>query len=462
MNFWRSSVTLFHLRSLRSYLCKFNLVISKSNTIFHWFPTMSNSEESSSVFQTEPRITSRQVNEAENGGSRPPSKSSNNGGSIELEVNDNISELIDHHGQNEEEELNEAQENYEEESTANDRVVNFSNTTPISPPKANNFTSPRRRAWTANPPPDNETVNAISNRFMNGERVNSNDPELLATVVLDLEEKRDQLIMDGSFSESMKAQRAIDTAKIQQFNSSKRRVAKERLDFIQSNKRKVQEEYDQVKNDFKEKEIILEEKIKEQYDTILQRQSQEIDAHDNEWGSTKQRQFNRASQKLRNLRTQQRQLINTRRFDEAQQVCKIADNLKCQESAEMNHQFLTAFKASRSQLERKLQDEMEAFFIACETKRNELQIARQHAEKPYINRLKLLESEEKVASNPDRYWVLKHRNDGDLIANCATKTRSPRPHIRVQDNVAEYNLISLSPLPKIISPKKKRSDTKIH
>ncbi|OHT16588.1 hypothetical protein TRFO_41724 [Tritrichomonas foetus] len=332
------------------------------------------------------------------------------------------------------------------------------------PPQNKSQQQPNRKrpAYTAQRPnrnsnsqQDPDNIASLSTKFLNGEKVNSTDPELLAAVVLDLEEQRDQLMMDGSFSKSLKAQKVVDAAKAQQLDAVKLQTQNEQQETLNMKKETLQSEYDNFQQQMKEKEQQLEANIHQQIEALKEKHIQELEDHDQGWQSEiKARQFNRSSQRLRVLRTQQNLLMNAKRFDEAAQVCKIADGVAAQETQESHRQMLTAFKNSRAKLEEKQVNEMDTLMKACEVRRGEFKYQKETMEKPFINRLNYIQIEEKIASDPERLWVLKHRNDGDQITAYSATARGVRPNMTKKNNVAEYNTLPLPPLPVPPSPRK--------
>jgi hypothetical protein len=197
----------------------------------------------------------------------------------------------------------------------------------------------------------------------------------------------------------------------------------------------------------KEQEQELENKIQEQVREAKARHQQELDEHDSEWQSEpKQRQFNRSSQQLRILRIQQQLLLSARRYDEAAQVCKIADSLAAKETAQSHRQMLVAFLQSRDLLEQRHDENMDTIMKAAETRRGEVQHAKEIGSRRFTNRIANLQLEEAVAQDPERLWVLKHRNDGDQVVNCTgTVARSVKLPPKTP-NVAGFNTLPLPPL----------------
>lgn len=316
---------------------------------------------------------------------------------------------------------------------------------PQSPARTYPGRSPRNRQRTA-PPPNGDDVSALSQQFLSGKPVNCDDPLLLAATVRDLENHRDNLMLEGSFNESLRAQKAVDTARAQQLDSCKKKNQEEVQEELNAKKDSAQQDYDQFRREMREKEAELEQKLQDQIQATKARHQQELEEHDQQWQSeVKARQYNRSSQKLRVLRTQQVLLMNAKRFDEAAQVCKIADNVVQRETAESHQQMLTKWLQSRALLQQRHEEEMDTLMKACETRRGEFRHWVEVSEKRHINRKNALQIEEAAAKDPERLWILRHRNDGDQIVNVMGTSRSVK--LTRTANVNDFNTLPLPPLP---------------
>lgn len=312
--------------------------------------------------------------------------------------------------------------------------------------------SPRQTRQRTAPPPE-EDLAALSKKFLAGEKVTETDPDILACVVRDLEDRRDQMMLEGSFFQSLKAQQAVDNAKKQQLDACKKSAQTDRQNDLSQRKESAQQEYNEFNQQMKERENEMNQRLDEQVKELKDRHQREMQEHDAEWQSeTKARQFNRSSQRLRILRTQQQLLMNAKRFDEAAQVCRIADGVAAAETAESHHQMLTAYNQSKTLLLHKQEEEMDTLNKACEVKRGEFKYMKDTLTLRFTHRFENLQNEEEVAKDPERFWVLKHRNDGDQVVN-SVGTRTSRNTIARSARVEEFNTLPLPPLPIASSPR---------
>jgi hypothetical protein len=251
----------------------------------------------------------------------------------------------------------------------------------------------------------------------------------------------------------MEAQKAIDAARAQQLESVKKLNQSDVLTDIRSKQSSVQEEYNHFLREMSKQEKEFERRVQAQLMEVLSRQQQELDEHDSEWQSEpKQRQFNRSSQQLRILRVQQQLLLSSRKYDEAAQVCRIADGVAARETAASHRQMLVAFLQSRALLEQKHAEGIDTLMKAVDTRRGELHHVREIGSRRFKNRVANLKAEETAAQDPERLWVLRHRNDGDQVVNYTGVTARAVKVPKTVD-VASFNTL---PLPRLTIPQSSR------
>jgi hypothetical protein len=321
------------------------------------------------------------------------------------------------------------------------------------------FRLPRGRHRSPAPSPDSPAVSDLSKKFLAQQPVQCDDVELLTVTVLDLEKHRDGLMLEGKFFDSLKAQKAVDAARWAQLDATKRRNQQETARVVDEKKSTHHNESDQFNADMKKQEEDLEHDIKDNEDRLRARQASELEEHDKQWqDDPKQRQFNRSSQKLRILRVQQQLLMNARRFDEAAQVCKIADNLQTSEVREHHRQCLVEFLGSRTMLEKRHADEVETLGIANDLRRSDLQHKRSLTNIRLTNRSNALKFEDELAHDQERLWILKHRHDGDELVNVMGRTRPIKRFTRAAE-VATFNTLPLPKLPSLSATKNKGNAT---
>lgn len=314
---------------------------------------------------------------------------------------------------------------------------------------------------------DKKDVDALSEQFLAGEPVESTDPILLSSVVASLEDRRDLLMMNGDFHESIKTQKAVDAARSRQLQAVKKQAADKEVDIINQKRSQVEMQYEKFQKQMDKQEEDIEKEINKQIQSLKAKQQKEIDKHDEDWqNEKKQGQYNRASQRLRVLRTQQQLLMNAKRFEEAEQVCKIADGVAEQEAKESHKQMLSAYKSSRRKLQQKHDDEFDTLMRSCEQKRETFKHQKITLSQPYINRFNNLNREQEIAKDPERLWILKYRNDEKQRKTCNATSRNTKTakqqnqtqSISKNIQAPSYNKLEMQPLFQTPSPTKKRKE----
>jgi hypothetical protein len=256
-------------------------------------------------------------------------------------------------------------------------------------------------------------------------------------------------MVSGHFSEAFRIQTAGEGARTQMLDSLKRRCQRELQEEISAREQRSRAEYEQFQREMRRREQEMEAKFTEQAEVLWQRQGRELEAHDDAWKvEPKLRQYNRASQQLRILRIQQRLLVATKRYEEAGQVCGIADRLARADAAERHYRMSNDYHASKELLERKHEEEIDTFQVTCGTRRGEFAFLRETLGRRFANRLSNLQTEALSARDPEKVWVRKHRFDGgDVLARVCGGTRKRTGIVKRRVDVNEFNVLPLPPLP---------------
>ena len=138
------------------------------------------------------------------------------------------------------------------------------------------------------------------------------------------------------------------------------------------------------------------------------------------------------------------------------QVSKVADKLKAKETAENHKQMNIDYMKARNAILERHEVEKSAMALTVETKRGDFQHRKEVASIKYINRLKYLNGEEEVGKDPEKVWLLKHRNDVDSLTQRGIK----KTHVKVKTaNVADFNTLPLPPVD-IVQPVPKKTKGK--
>ena len=324
--------------------------------------------------------------------------------------------------------------------------------TPRSPRPSSTKFSPRN-----SPRPtiniNKEAASLIAEKFIKGVEVKESDPHLLIAAMIEIETTRNELMSKGHFKESLKTQKALETARSAQITASKKIAQEHELLNVQQKQSEAKTKINSISQQIKQSEQELLTKFQEQIDSMLKRHEFDIIEHDSKWESdSKRRQFNRSSNQLRTLRVQQQLLMKAKRFDEAEYVCKNADLLEQQESNRAAKLMQTAYNNSKNNLLKRHQEEIETLKKAQNMKKEEIKCLLESKVVPLQNRIKVLAQEEELAKNPDYVWATKHRNDDDqaLIVGQQVKTGRNANTTRLSD----FTILPLPPLKLISSPNK--------
>jgi hypothetical protein len=296
-------------------------------------------------------------------------------------------------------------------------------------------------------------------RFLNGEPVECNDPEVLLAAVWDLEDRIDLngSVEDSQFPEFARTDRAIEVARAQLMDLLKRQNSERRQQEIQARTTVSRQEYEEFMRKMGQREQALEARIRDELLSLRGKQEHECAEHDARWVvEPKQRLFNRTSQKLRILRIQRQLLVTAHRFDDALQVSHIGDRVQVDETVERQFKMQVGFEASRVLLDKKHDEELDTLLKSVELRRGEFKYIRESLAKKFTNRFMVLKTEENLANDPEKLWVRTRRNDTLQVA--MTYGASPRRKVVLSKtaNVAEFNTLSLPPLD-MDSPARRRN-----
>ena len=344
---------------------------------------------------------------------------------------------------------NENENNYNEtKETQNDQYENDNQQYQPQPPQqpSNTMSSRKSPRTRQRPPVDEAAVDAVCTCCINGTSVTETDPNTIAAAVVELENQRNDLMAEGHIRESLEHQKAVDRAKEALTTAQKKQAQSEYQATLQEKKRQNERQTKELYAQIDRAEQEFTEKSKESMERLQKQQQNELDAYDAEWQSeSKIRQFNRISGRLRALRHQQDLLLAAKRFDEADQVMRIADQQEKIETQQSSKAMLDAFLAGRKKLEQKHENERINLISSLDGKRQEMRACYAQQKLACENRAKVLESEERLARDPEHVWIMSHRNEESLTTihrqaagkpSLMTRTLAPRP----------YGTLSLPPL----------------
>lgn len=326
-------------------------------------------------------------------------------------------------------------------SSRNSPPAKRENATIVRPPRDRGNTRSARK-MTRPPPVDPDEVSSVAESLLNEEPVADDNPAVIAETVTVLEDRRDALVMSGNFMESLRLQRAVDRAKDVHLKSMKKDAQTKYLNEIIQKRAGVEQAYDKCMDRIRRDEEELERRGDEYAKTVKARQAKEIEDHDVLWQSEAvRRRYNRTSNELRRMRLQQERLMKARRYDEAEEIAKMAavrERDECQESYRL---MVRDYQLSRQQLEARHGADMDDVDSRIEMRRREFDYTTGKATKRYSVRMDCLKNEEESGQDSERIWNRRGRHRSNQV-----KTRR-RVVVAKSADVNEFNKLRLPPLP---------------
>ena len=317
-----------------------------------------------------------------------------------------------------------------------------------------------RRPFKRGPEPqevDQSKVEPLSKKFIAGEQVKETDPIILAAVIVDLEEQRNEMMANGSARESIKIQKALDRARVEQRKAAMNQAQQEKTKAIDEKINFTKEKIQEATQEAKEKEKKQEDDFKRQIDELKKKQEDELADFDNSWLSqSKSRRFTRASQKLRMMKVQQTLLMNAKRFDEADQMTKAINEQQQLEINENSRSMQLEYYGSRNQLIARQQSDIQLLKETQAQQRELLVSANQNKINILMKRQKILEDERIFAQDPEKVWQTSHRNDPDPTLLVTRPNKGTGRAMKKSTAPGDYALLPLPPLKPPPSPRTKK------
>lgn len=293
---------------------------------------------------------------------------------------------------------------------------------------------------------DVKEVTALSNQIYQGEPITTDDPDLVSAAILDLQDMRYQLECEGKFDEALQAVQAIDRARGEQKELMKKIYSNEEVEGVNQ---KIENSQNQLNRLNKKAEIRtnqLNYDLDELVENLRKKQQSELEKHDKEWESdTKIRDYNRTSGKVRALRYQQQKMLNAKRYAEAEQVRRIADNIVKKEALAASQQMKNEYQASLELLLKKHQEEMDNLLISNDARRAQLKAAIDKKRAPILIRISQLENEKKLAGDEERVWNLRYKTESATISKRMGMTADANVQ-SARLRIPDYNTMQLPPL----------------
>lgn len=293
---------------------------------------------------------------------------------------------------------------------------------------------------------DMKEVTDLSAQIYQGQPITTDDPDLIAAAILDLQDMRYQFECEKKFDEALKAVQAIDRAREVQKEKLKKLYSNEEVEEVNQKIEKSKRQLSRLNKKAEDQINQLNYDLDELVENLRKRQEAEIERHDQIWTSeSKVRDFNRTSGKVRALRYQQQKMLNSKRYAEAEQVRRIADRTVAMEAQMAYKQMQNEYQESLDLLLKKHQEEMDNLLIANAAKKRDLQHKIDKRKAPIILRISQLENEEKLARDEDRVWNHRYKLDSASISKRMGLTADANVQ-SARLRIPKYNKMKLPPL----------------
>jgi hypothetical protein len=223
--------------------------------------------------------------------------------------------------------------------------------------------------------------------------VQCDDPEALAATVFELEDRLATTVEGARFSESVRTECAVETARAQLLESLKApdHPTPEALSRASDERR----EFEEFTRNMAYREQQLEVRLRTQVQQLREKHARELADHEQQWlVEPKQRRFNRSSQKLRILRLQRQLVLTSHRVDDSPSP---SDRSKREAQAD--------YQASRALLEQRHADELESLIQACDLRRREFRYIKDTLARRFSSRVGLPKPEDQPLADPDDFWA---------------------------------------------------------
>lgn len=331
---------------------------------------------------------------------------------------------------------------------------------------ANNQPKSSRSSY---PSDDDDDDDQLIERILDGENLSEIDNATYTRLINKIRTERDQLIYANKVKESEEANTKYLRIQQIQFEVMKNNLRNQQIEKVTARLEQANEDYDKLKKMIKVLDNDMITDMNNQLQSLKNKQAKEVNQLTMEWNSeNKLRRFNRASGKLRNLRTQQQILLNSHRYEEMRLVKREADKLEKTETKDKQFDLLAGYKDALYKLEQKHNVELETLQSAQQTRWESYSDARKFDLNVMERRIQKLKDALKGAQNTEKVWNTMHSTSASLQPR-SWKSTPPVNVIRNKsmgqaDVVCNFNTLKLAPVqpPKTIRKDYWRTKNDLH
>lgn len=308
--------------------------------------------------------------------------------------------------------------------------------------------------------PVDEDDEELVERILNGDDLSEIGTETYARLIEKLKLERDQLIAANKVKESEVVNTKYLRIQQIQFEEMKNKLRNQQIEKVTSRLEQATEDYTNLKKTIKVLDSEMIDDMNSQIQSLKDRQKEEVNKLREEWKSdSKLRQYNRASARLRNLRTQQRILLNAHKYEEMRLVKKEADNLEKIETKDKQFGLMSGFREALEKLEQKHNIELETLQVAQQTRWESYSDARKFDLNVKKKRIHKLKDALKDAQNAEKVWNTMHSTTASLQPRSWKSTQNMNvirnKSMGQADFTCSFNTLKLVPVP---PPKTIRKD----
>jgi hypothetical protein len=292
-------------------------------------------------------------------------------------------------------------------------------------------------------------VRACITAALNADSLKGASTELLEATLIELQACRNELATAHRFKESGKYQRAITHVIACHLAKAKIEVQKAALDQHKVQTRELEQEARSY--DHETKQLIVQQMTAqaEKREKLLESHKMERTEHNKEWDSVRRlRMYNRPSNRVTVLRHQQTLLTVQCRFEEADVLAKMINEVVKHDESEHARSRQIDYEESLTKLKTKQANELAFFDEHSVIEIAQLRQRRETLRKAIDNKEKKIEARGEVVKDIDRLWNAKQSERLEqLAAGESTGTALPSSHPN-REEVAKTQgtFLSLPPL----------------
>lgn len=278
-------------------------------------------------------------------------------------------------------------------------------------------------------------------------------------IIILMKEQRDFLIAHKNIDGAEHTDQLLFAARQYYNTQMKAQSMQTRITNISKRLTKAKNDYHQVRRKFVIERTNLEEDNKAKILVLDQKQKKQLEILRTSWRSPKiQRRFNKPSPELQSLTYQSQILLNNHRYSEQRKVHQQSIRLAQIETDEKSRRMNSEYAYALMQLEKKQKSDLNALIQSQAERIDELNLKEKEELRKQEQRIKNLELEYEIATDPIKSRNLYLRNQ-PIQAN---NKRSKRPNQNMLKQRSCYADYIKLPLPPITAPRRRLNTARVN